>query len=657
MANIAFETAATFVSGVLKNSAYLSILADKLAQGNSIYLKTLGFYVEGDGGGACYKVIGPVSSNTPISFDSTTALFYADGCFGIGNSETTSNNPIAFRILPQDNSIKAEQFGVLSIEETALDFLTRIEYNSQMLNLAINYAATNGKKLTFSKRKKIFLGTKNSLNLRNKIYIDGNGAELQIYYESNSNKEKGLFVSEGQDKPSLEDIYVKNLKLIGRRISATEGFDDQAFHINAKNFTAENVSISQFEYGYHNFGASISKNYELPPITSENWLIKNCRIKNTTTGLHTNEINGIIIKNTDIFGYYTQKYDHSLYWGSNCSNIRVSASRLGYNNGGAVHKNYSRGSKAYKKYDASRNQFYTDLLIHNVETCWMFGMISENTMCDSNLATCVNRILVNEGSVNCIISNCDISQTRDDSNLYQASPDPSFVTIEDASRFWMQNSKIHHKGLINKNGFGSDLYYWNICSTSPEKRAFLGANNDIANIVLKFSGCTIENLRQETTNYIAITTDKPLKVEEYWDNCLYSYDTISSLWKLYCINNIPSGICVRNSSIINRQEIAFNTINAPFVYQCSAGNCSCLTEAGCQLSKTTVLPWLHLENVLLDNAFFPNTENEWNYIINTANETQTTISDAVNISNSYVFNCYKVLDNIRTPINNLMRIK
>lgn len=288
MANIAFETAATFVSDVLQNAACLNALADKLAQGNSVYLKTLGFYAEGDGGGACYKIVTSNSNDGPFSFDSATTLRYANGCFRISGSN------VAFKILPQGNSINAEQFGVLPVEETDPDFDTRIIYNVEMLKKATNHSQIEGRILKFTSHKKYFLSAQPlcsaAMVLYSNTYIDGNGATLQIDNSVTSTGAANLFSTPGRMNSDAENIYVKNLNLVGRRIAAAEGGADQAFHLNAKHFTTENVSISQFKYGYHTFGKNATADYEVPPMGSKNWLLKDCRIKNTVMGLNLSEI-------------------------------------------------------------------------------------------------------------------------------------------------------------------------------------------------------------------------------------------------------------------------------------------------------------------------------------------------------------------------------
>ena len=659
MANIVFETAATFVSGTLQNSACLSTLADKLAQGNSVYLKTLGFYAEGDGGGACYKIVASNSNDDPFSFDSATTLRYANGCFRISGSN------VAFKLLPQGNSIKAEQFGVLPVEETDVDFSTRATYNLKLLKALIKFAADNGNIVTFVSRDKIFVNP-DTLALYSKSYIDGNGATLQIDNSVTSNGEANLFSTPDKMNSNEENIYVKSLNLVGRKTSATAGKADQAFHLNAKNFTTENVSISQFRSGYHTFGKNATADYEVPPMGSKNWLLKNCRIKNTDTGLNLSEIDGIIIKNTDIFCYIGTKFNHCMYFTSNCSNIRTTNGYLGNTAGGAIHKFYPVDIRVDTEEnnirgDISHNQFYTDVFIHNAETCWHFNHFCHNTMCDSNFATEISRVLVTGASSNCIIANSEVDKASS-----------CFITVSSSVRFWMQNSHIvysaHHRTTEKDDAYINDPHIRKMNevfmnSGLEDRRYHTGPNRDTIDLRFKFTGCNIESIRSLTNNYYAgfkidntTCNNTKVKTDEYVENCKYTLAASSeNAFKFYCTNSLPSGITFRNSYIYN----PLTPKKKIYRYMCGKVSCdeetSCELMANCYLSSLgRLFPWLRSENSFYENVS-ASTQSGIMYLFSTSlgDKTSADPQKAVCLSNSYVSDCYVVRNNQISKLDNI----
>lgn len=382
---------------------------------------------------------------------------------------------------------------------------------------------------------------------------------------------------------------------------------------------------------------------------------------------------GIIIKNTDISLYLHSKGDHCLYFSSNCSNIRTTNTYLGNTAGGAIHKFYPVDIRVDTEEnnirgDISHNQFYTDVFIHNAETCWHFNHFCHNTMCDSNFATEINRVLVTAASTNCIIANSEVDKAKS-----------YFITVSASVRFWMQNSHIVHSSLSRK-AEGDDAYINDphirkmnevfMNSGLEDRRYHTGPNRDVIDLRFKFTGCNIETAQPLNNHYyygfrITSTAGNNIKVktDEYIENCAYTLSAGShNAFKFYCTNSLPSGITFRNSYIYNSfvpNSSSKKTAETHYRYVC--GKVSCDGETPCELMANCYLsslgrsfPWLRSENSFYENASLSVQDGTvCLFSTKVGGVDNTDPKQAVCSSNSYVSDCYVVRNNQISKLDNV----
>lgn len=657
--------AETFFNDVLLNSEY-SDSAYRNEQ-NPTYIKTMGFYTSGDGGAAVYKVVNnqfttdwvndrDYNQVTKKNSTENDIVFY----FGQGYL-WQYNLDYAFQLVPQNDKVIAEQIGILPDDEEFARF------NRRLINVGFYYTTQNGYVFEFSAGKTYCI-TPYRIAIRSNMIVEGNNAQIKVVnYDSG---QQDIFCCE----TPKHSIIIRNLNIKGRKklvwvtdeetskktLKEVNENEDNAFHCCAKNFVLRNVNVDWFSYAFHAFTQDRVQNgdvseYVVPEIVNKNWLIDNCTINNTGMGLNISEVDGIIVKNSRIYSQLSgSDREHNLYFSSNCSNIRVNNTTLGHVNGGAIHKHYALDNEPYLA-DISRNQFYTDIVIHDADHCMKFGLISENIISDNIFATQINRLLALASAWNCIISNCNLSQTRHIANFDDAS---TFIYAENASHFWMQNSDVYYIGAHRTTKeLNNESYYKQMCEKYPSsKRAFIGENKDIASFLFKFTGCKIGSVDLDTFPILQLWLNSKSTLSEYWDNCIWNLKfSRENLFKIQCINSLLSGFTMRNCYLKNLSSPQ----KAPYRYCCSykqgLENGICTIHTDCAYANTgKCFPWLRFENTVFDNFSKFSTKNNWEYLLQ-VNSNFTTLAGAAKLSNSYVSNCYKFTEDLLfSRMNNLM---
>lgn len=650
--------AETFFNDVLLNSEYAN--ADYRNAEKPTFIKTLGFYSAGDGGAGIYKV-----ADMPDITDWVSDMDYEEAIpdgvsFYFGQGYFWQKNSVySFELIPQKDQVIAEQIGILP------DDVEFARYNRRLISVGNYYATQNGYSFEFSSGKTYYI-TPYSIAIRSNTLIEGNNAQIVVVNYLTGNK--SIFCCSNKQK----NIIIRNLNIKGRKkieevtdeetqettIQEIDANEDTAIHCCAENLVLSNVNIEWFCYAFRSFTqtyeASEDEEYVIPEIVNKNWLIDTCIANNTGMGLQISEIDGIILKNSRIYSQLSGgDGEHNLYISSNCSNIRINNTTLGNVNGGAIHKHYSPGDKAVKFTDRSHNHFYTDIVMHDAETCMLLGVLCENINSDSIFATQINRLLVLSSSWNCIISNCNLSQTRQK----EGDDAGAFIVVWNAAQFWMQNSDVYytesHRTAAETD---SKYYYQKMCEKYPNsKRPFIGENKDIDSLLFKFTGCNIESVNLGTFYLLHSSLGSKSTISEYWDNCIWKLKfTSENLFKIECINSLFSGFTMRNCYFKNLSVPA----KAPFRYWCSYKNDSengiCPIYLDCFYANSgKCFPWLRFENTAFNN-FSNVSSNNWEYLLQVSNNF-TTPAGAAKLSNSYVSNCYKFTEDLSfKKMNNLM---
>ncbi|MBQ3602370.1 MAG: hypothetical protein IJA02_00855 [Clostridia bacterium] len=669
--------AETFFNDVLLNSQY-SDSAYRNEQ-NPTYIKTMGFYTSGDGGAAVYKVVNnqfttdwvndrDYNQVTKKNSTENDIVFY----FGQGYL-WQYNLDYAFQLVPQNDKVIAEQIGILPNDEGFARF------NRRLINVGFYYTTQNGYVFEFSAGKTYYI-TPYVILLHSNTVIEGNNAQIKVIeYDSG---QQDIF----QCQNSRDNILIRNLNIKGRIVKIpkkvkdeetneetmveVDGNEDNAFHCCVKNFVLRNVNVDWFSYAFHSFtqnNASSGDDSEffVPEIINKNWLIDNCTVNNTGMGLNISEIDGIIIKNSRIYSQLSvDDRDHNLYLSSNCSNIRVNNTTLGHVNGGAIHKHYALDNEPYLA-DISRNQFYTDIVMHDADHCMKFGLISENIISDSILATQINRLLGLSSSWNCIISNCNLSQTRHIANLDDAS---TFIYAENASHFWMQNSDVYYIGSHRTTKeLNNESYYKKMCEEYPgSKRAFIGENKDIASFWFKFTGCNFGSTFTELEEYFNGFNDCKVKLGEFFDNCILSFNPSQEVFRFSEINSLLSGLTLRNCYMTNKNS---ESSQPPFVFlctfpvatdECEVAKCPLQVTRGCELyKKGKSFPWLHFENNIYNSFGYLN-RTSWYYYLKTSlpdgsTHYRPTNNQTGTFIGAYSSNCFRINNNKIVAMDDLMK--
>ncbi len=644
------------------------------------FVRTLGFFAPGDGGAAVYRV----SQDLPDT-DKTISTTVAGVSFTYGDGKFYKTNSTVFELIPQNNTVYAEQFGVMPGDELYS------EHNQTMLGCAAMYTSSKGYILKFaSKGTYYFAG---GISLFDNTNIDGDGATLR--FVGNSSGET-FFHTPG----TVENIHFSNISFIGRR-TADNGYGDQFLYSRVENLVMKNVILKNFAYGLRTYSIIIAEDYALPPILNKNWLIEDCSITDTVMGLQLSEIDGITIKDSTITSIYPKSfpvgtkgekdsYDghdypeayifdklgglHNIYMSANCLNVRLNNVTMGNVTGDAIHKAYAvnqeHANETHIRFDKSKNHFYTDISVHKCNAPVNMGFISENVMCDNVFGTKLRYLVHLSAASNCIVSNSSLTVDRlpFDRNGKMINPNTGLY-VHSACSCWFQNSYLSTNGNQRVGSHDTeDVHYRLMNIKFPEntlanvddkkhRRIYIGSDFSIPNHWFKFTGCKMvsENVLKNYYFYEDINRVVNSKPEvnavpntyqfgEYWDNCSLDTSTGEDLFYMYCINDLPGGLTIRNSCLenINPQ----GTPKPPFRIYCWPKNSDVENDI-CRMCKNCLhaqyekwLTSLHLENVAFKNIC-GNASNSWDHLISPGGQ-MVSNSNAVSISNSYAFNCYKI---------------
>ncbi|MBQ3498295.1 MAG: hypothetical protein IJA87_04105 [Clostridia bacterium] len=654
------------------------------------FVRTLGFFAPGDGGAAVYRVTGNVSepiADKAIQYTDFT-LYCSDGKFHLAPD---ANHPTrsVFQLIPRNNTVYAEQFGVMPGDELYS------EHNQTMLGRAAMYTSSKGYILKFaSKGTYYFAG---GISLFDNTNIDGDGATLR--FVGNSSGET-FFHTPG----TVENIHFSNISFIGRR-TADNGYGDQFLYSRVENLVMKNVSLKNFAYGLRTYSIIIAEDYALPPILNKNWLIEDCSITDTVMGLQLSEIDGITIKDSTITSIYPKSfpvgtkgendsydgYDypeayifdklgglHNIYMSANCLNVRLNNVMMGNVTGDAIHKAYAvnqeHANETYIRFDKSKNHFYTDISVHKCNAPVNMGFISENVMCDNVFGTNLRYLVHLSAASNCIVSNSSLTVDRLPFNRKGTMVNPNTgLYVHSACSCWFQNSYLSTNGNQRVGSHDTeDVYYRLMNIKFPEntlanvddkkhRRIYIGSDFSIPNHWFKFTGCKMvsENVLKnyyfyEDINRVAHSDNavpNTYQFGEYWDNCSLDTATSEDLFYMYCINDLPGGLTVRNSYI----NATKGTSKTPFRICCWDKNCADENNV-CELNKYCLyakygkyFSWLHLENAVFKG--FTNSYNRygWDYVI-AYGKSLSEINQAVKFSNTYGYKCYKLVGETYQPL-------
>lgn len=613
------------------------------------FVRTLGFFAPGDGGAAVYKI----SQELPDA-DKTISTTVAGVTFTYGEGKFYKTNSTVFELIPQGNTVYAEQFGVFPGGESyAVN-------NILLLKKAIAFATENSCVLTFASGG-VYNLNPGSISVPSGMHIDGNGATLCVIGGSGNSKD---YISLFNSKSLVYNVTIKNITLIGRKTSVESGYSDQAIHINCNNLTVRNVRFKFFGYAFHTYGGKSvdeikieSKTYVINDIPNRNWLIDSCKTENCVFGINTSEIDGLIIKDSDISCFLdTKDTYHCVYLSSNCLNVRVAGCSLNNVSGDAIHKAYAYPSNN-AKFDSSKNHFYTDLSIHNADSALDIGIISQNVMCDNVFATEVEIALQLSGADNCIVSNSSFSQTRNSSEM------KAFIYAENACNCWMQNSYAYYKGKHRVTSiYYPSAYVYDMFVDKKHRRMYIGSDFKVPNNYLKFTGCEFFSTHVDANRYFyerynSVVDSKLQKnptlsqYGEYWDNCSLFVATKQEVFSLNCINDLPGGITIRNSYLENIELVDREQL-APFTIGCDredrdsnyCKNVCPVYPDSCILSAFgKIYPWIRFENNFYAFKFSKNwASNDWSqYIVPIR---AVSVEQFVKSTGSYSSDCYKIDD-------------
>lgn len=646
------------------------------------YVKTLGFKEPGDGGAAVYIVTTSAVDNGTVDVAyGDVALSFSNGDFYKTTVNEDGSKVYTKYSLIFEHKVTAEQFGVCAVESTAQDEIT-VDYNltiaqqnSELLHHMLAFFPAKGLMLEFAKDKTYYVGK--NMGLKSNTVINGNGAVLQLYRTSAG--DVYMFNSSG----TIKNIYINSLNFVGRAAlediyggpeNAIDFYSDQCIKIGAKDLVLKNVGFSNASYGIHsNSNHAGIVDYEYPEyLVSKNWILDNCRMNNIGFGLNVSSIDGIIIKNSKITSdISTNDTTHNIYMSINCTNVRVNNCILGYVVGQAVQRFFSLSNKCG---DASKNHFYTDLVVNDVDSAMLVGRITDNVMCDSVFTTKACVALKIGAATNVIIANSDFSQTNTGVDY------TAFLFVNEACRFWMQNTDVYyigqhrHSAYLEKHETGNyytDNYYYNMCRLNSRRRAFIGKDNDVAQYSFKFTGCTMETTQNAAGNnyYFSSFVDRypigaKVKVEEYYDKCSILFSTSAEIFRFKAVNDILAGITYRNCYISNVSE---SRGQPPFIYKCTFPNameecensmCPFQETRGCWFYENgKSYPWLHFENNVY-NGFGYGNRNSWYYYLKASMPAESTYTPTTNqmgtFTGAYSTNCYRVYGNSIVDMNDLM---
>jgi len=383
-------------------------------------------------------------------------------------------------------------------------------------------------------------------------------------------------------------------------------------------------------------------------------------------GINCSELDGFVIKNSSIgCRLDATKNNHCVYLSSNCSNVRITSSIIHNVSGDAIHKAYPV-SLTDRKADISKNHFYTDLSINDADSALDIGIISQNVMCDNIFATEVKIILQLCGADNCIVSNSYFGQHE------ESTKSTTFIYAQNSCNCWMQNSYVKYNGKHRVTYEDQESEYLShMFADDKHRRLYIGPDFDIPNHWFKFTGCEIESIYGSESKYFAevfneVGYSSPDKSQfgEYSDNCSYSFNRSTEIYRILAINNMFGGITYRNCYMKN---MSASKNQPPFGHLChleDAGEkfdehiCPYNDSVACVLLKNNKkYPWMHFENNIYDSFSLYYYKNSWDYYFKSFKEklaqNRLTNEQAATLLGAYSSNCYNFIDNNFQKISNL----
>lgn len=292
--------------------------------------------------------------------------------------------------------------------------------------------------------------------------------------------------------------------------------------------------------------------------------------------------------------------------------------------------------------------------IDNVDSALDIGIISQNVMCDNAFATKAKIAIQLAGADNCVISNSHLEQTQ------QTSETEAFIYAEEACNCWLQNSYVYYTGRHRKTTSQPKAHYVSrMFEDKKHRRMFIGEDFKTPNHWFKFTGCEFESNHKTWDGYFSdghssvINPDsadfgKPYKANygEYWENCLWTVSTDQEILRLYCINDFPQGITIRNSYL--RDTDLLKRSQPPFRYVCNYLNLSSdYCENVCPLHPDSCIfssfgkayPWIRFENNIYEYRFsIYETWDKWFFYTEDCN---MSIAQFVKLTGSYSSNCHR----------------
>ena len=128
------------------------------------------------------------------------------------------------------------------------------------------------------------------------------------------------------------------------------------------------------------------------------------------------------------------------------------------------------------------------------------------------------------------------------------------------------------------------------------------------------------------------------------DHCTFFTTTDLVVFRLYCTNDLPGGLNIRNSYFENLRSDSSN--KPPFRFWCAykksdEENSICSICDDCLFAEHNKrFPWVRLENNIFNNMV-NSSDYDMDYIYTRAGNLLTSTEAAVCSSNSYFANCYR----------------
>ncbi len=402
------HTASTTVS--LQNNTH-GISA--LAEGDII--TTLGFYTEGDGGGAEFTVedidnkpIEQYFEHAIVGTNFKAVMIVEDGTVNIDQLGAKGDAVLADTFY---NTVTTAESCDIRTGET-LDANTNSTDNTGVLNYV--FEKDSVKKIHLGAGK--IYGIKNAVKAKSNKVLDGNGATIMNITDTR-------FSMIGFNEESLEtfteNVEIKNVHLINNYLFTKSGYSRGIFIRNAKNISLQDVVIEKSGVGINVTGDKNDENFNTVSI-------QNLRMFDVSMGIEWNDVEYSSITDSYI------SCDYNLLYSSTESN--PSDSRKGYHciyiDGVArncifknlILKNAGYGSAINRSWaDSESDEIYTsyslafeNIIIDNVRTALAIGHNTHDSMFTNVVATNLRGDGINlSGVKNVVVSNCSFSYDPD----------------------------------------------------------------------------------------------------------------------------------------------------------------------------------------------------------------------------------------------------